>query len=101
MITTLDCPRITNKRADGNSTRQADFAIQKLFSFEPVLIEDHFRNPSADEFLFKKITDRLKHELAIDRRNYRGYVLHVDFKNKILSLSVEEVVPHIYKKSKV
>lgn len=67
-ISTLKTPNLTNKRRDGNSTRQIDFAIQKLFEGYIVVVEDHYFNKDwrpdrkASEYLFKRIIDRIKFE---------------------------------------
>lgn len=41
IISTLECPNLTSFRRNGNTTRQVDFAIQKLFEGYTVKIEDH------------------------------------------------------------
>jgi len=40
-ISTLECPNILPGRGVGNTIRQADFAIQKLFEGKVVFVEDH------------------------------------------------------------
>jgi len=53
--------KLTNKRADGNTTRQIDVAIQLLFQGYIVRVEDHYKNGTdkkANCLLFVKIRDR-------------------------------------------
>jgi len=62
-ITTLECPELTTIRADGNTTRQCDYAIQKLFQGFRVKVLDHFNDGMHAEdnrFLFSKICKVLK-----------------------------------------
>lgn len=44
IVSTMDCPNLTYKRADENTTRQIDFAIQKLFEGKKVWVQDHWQN---------------------------------------------------------
>lgn len=66
MISTLDKKiRLTSERNDGNSTRQVDFTIQKLFQGEEVHLLGHFakgENVSENINLVCKVTNRLASE---------------------------------------
>lgn len=44
IVSTMECPNLTYERADGNTTRQIDFAIQKLFEGKIVWVQDHWQN---------------------------------------------------------
>lgn len=62
-ITTLGCPELTQVRGDGNTTRQCDYAIQKLFRGFTVQVVDHYqlgRCASANMFLWRMVLDRLE-----------------------------------------
>ena len=55
----------TNKRADGNSTRIINNAIELLFQGYCVKVEDHFENGTslkANRVIFVKLLDRLFYE---------------------------------------
>ncbi|MCK5017022.1 MAG: hypothetical protein KAS32_08115 [Candidatus Peribacteraceae bacterium] len=57
--------KITNIRRDGNTTRQIDIAIQKIFLGQIFVAEDHFEegnNRRANEDFFIKVINRLKNE---------------------------------------
>lgn len=83
-ISTLETPNLTSIRCDGNTTRQVDFAIQKLFQGFEVIIEDHYSiydKASAhrvNSMLFHRIMDRLKnnikeYRLSLDKiASYKG-----------------------------
>lgn len=69
-ISTLECPNLTHKRADGNTTRQVDFAIQELFKGNRVLLQDHWEGGThirANKHLTDKLWDRLRFENYLDR----------------------------------
>jgi hypothetical protein len=76
-ISTLNA-EINQIRRNGNSTRQVDFAIQKIFEGEIVLVQDAWEwgnHEKANHFLFKYILRRLyaehnlsKKDLKIDER---------------------------------
>lgn len=75
---------ITNKRRDGNTTRQADAAIQYLFNGYEVIVVDHaslFSN-KANEFFFKFIMRRLFNEHGIDLKQ-------IDFDREKLSIKLK------------
>lgn len=72
-------------RMKGNTTRQADRAIQILFNEGVVKVEDHCQegdHKASNEDLFDRITSRLKAEHRIDFR--------VDKENLIISLGYYE-----------
>lgn len=58
-VSTLTCPGLTKKRRDGNTTKQVDFAIQKLFEGCEVIVRDHYNIPQADRHLMSRILDRI------------------------------------------
>lgn len=65
IVSTLECPNLTYERADGNTTRQIDFAIQKLFEGKVVWIQDHWGGSSfkaGNRSLAISIANRLKAE---------------------------------------
>lgn len=57
-----ELPKITSKRADGNTTRLADYYIQKLFKDGAITVTDHFNNSRSNDRLARIITDRLHFE---------------------------------------
>ncbi len=62
---TIDYSILVNTRRSGNTTRQADMAIQHLMSGYSVLVLDHYddgRNRNANKLLFDKILKRLHDE---------------------------------------
>lgn len=65
-VSTLDCQGLTNKRGDGNTTRQINFAIERLFKGDRVIVVDHFKSFKASVMLLTKIVDRLVAEHRID-----------------------------------
>jgi len=86
MISTLLCPNLTIVRADGNTTRQIDFAVQALFKGERVEVKDHWesgQNLAANRDLLSRIVARVNIENHVP---YRGYELVVDKKNLQLKL---------------
>lgn len=62
IVYTSQCPGLTTIRRDGNTTRQIDFAIQKLFEGYRVRVIDHYGTRQANENLFDKILWRLNTE---------------------------------------
>lgn len=69
-------------RRIGNTTRLADYYIQRLFTGETVEIKDHREQEysSSREGLLKMISDRLKRE--------HGLTLQYNFSGRMLSSSV-------------
>jgi hypothetical protein len=72
-INTTRCEGLTTIRRDGNTTRQVDFAIQKLFEGYNVACMDHYVVQAADivtsaqtrkinQMLLDKIMTRLQQE---------------------------------------
>ena len=87
MVSTLLCPNLTGVRADGNTTRQIDFAVQALFKGEFVEVKDHWENGqnlNANRDLFSRIVDRVTIEHHVP---YRGYELVVYKKSLQLKLN--------------
>lgn len=56
-ISTLETPGLTEIRRNGNTTRQIDFAIQKLFEGFEVLLQDHAKNGEHSESNIKLTKD--------------------------------------------
>ena len=85
-ISTLECPNLTTERVDGNSTRQIDFAIQKMFQGYSVKLEDHYTvieekcstsvRKRFSEFLLRKLIRRIE----IEHRRYK--VVYTENYNK-------------------
>lgn len=75
IVSTLETPGLTFKRADGNTSRQVDFAVQKLFEGREVLCIDHyypFHNISKINLeLIKRIKARLENEHQIKSRGFK------------------------------
>lgn len=69
---------IFNRRRCGNTTRQIDYAIQKLFEGRRVVARDHYRYPESwritDLDLFNRILRRLSIEHGLDRMVGLGYI---------------------------
>jgi len=65
-VSTLNCPNLTAVRKDGNTTRQINFAVERLFKGDRVIVRDHFDNKFAHRILLEKIIDRLVVEHKID-----------------------------------
>ena len=61
----------TPRRRAGNSTRLADFAIQKLFDGEEVLVEDHYEHKNANRHLLNMILKRLELQFHIVEKNVK------------------------------
>ena len=80
-ISTLTCPNITlgysedrELRCKGNTTKQVDFAIQKLFEGYEIAIQDHWSNgklASANKNLKDRIKRRLEVELRISKNQIK------------------------------
>lgn len=65
---------ITPKRRDGNSTRLVDNAIQLLFTYGWIKVEDHYNIRHSNKLLLDTIIKRIKSEhpslrVIIDRNN--------------------------------
>lgn len=65
-VSTLDCPNLTVVRRDGNTTRQINFAIERLFKGDRVIVRDHFAATQAHRNLLEIIIDRLVVEHRLD-----------------------------------
>lgn len=68
-ISTLECPNLNTKRLNGNTTRQIDFAIQKLFEGYSVNLEDHYTLIDNSVHI-QKTTSEILLERLINRVNY-------------------------------
>lgn len=92
IISTLLCPNLDNfKRRSGNTTKQCNFAIEKIMSGYIVEIKDHFKNgenKNSNKILFNKIIKRLEKEhnlFYLLNENFLGidYInLKIYFKNE-------------------
>lgn len=86
-ISTLDAKEYyIPVRRMGNTTRQVDFAIQKLFDGYVVKMEDHFENGKhrvANKFLFARVMERLEREFRMSHRKNFEY----DEKNLTIQLN--------------
>jgi hypothetical protein len=88
-ISTLDCLDLNNIRQSGNSTRQVDFAIQKLFSGCVVNIQEHYHkghNSFSNEILLKRILKRIYAE----HRNDELLILTIKENGKEIFLKFHE-----------
>lgn len=61
-ISTLETPGLTSNRASGNTTRQVNFAIQKLFEGYEVIVKDHYGHRVGHHELLRRIKSRLEME---------------------------------------
>lgn len=64
IISTLQCGTILPMRQCGNTTRQVDWAVQKLYEGEQIKCQDHYmggRDKGANEGLLQQIRTRLNH----------------------------------------
>lgn len=83
IISTLAVEDIRPGRVSGNSIRQVDFAIDKLYEGYIIKVEDHFKegeDESRNRYLFDRIVKRLEFEhnlrhlfatdkIRLDKRN--------------------------------
>ena len=61
-ISTLNTNELSSNRGSGNTTRQVDFAIQKLFEGYEVIVKDHYNHKLGHNELLRKIKFRLEME---------------------------------------
>lgn len=61
-VDTLQCPNLTSIRRNGNTTRQVDYAIDRLFKGDRVIVIDHYGSRKASERLLGLIINRLNIE---------------------------------------
>lgn len=67
-VSTLNCKGITKERKDGNTTRQVNFAIDRLFKGDRIIIRDHYmqgQDRKTNILLLEKILNRLIGETYI------------------------------------
>ncbi len=78
--------KIMDARRCGNTTRQIDAAVQKLFTEGKVVWVDH-ASPSgiANENGFNRLLDRLGYE-----HRYAFFIMIIDNKNFTITLKKEE-----------
>lgn len=95
IVITETHPKVSTLQADirkgrkvGNTTRQKDFAIDKLFQGYVVVVRDHYNNGEcrkANEALFRLLLERLDEE-----HNVAGLILAgklvIDFNNLTLEI---------------
>lgn len=78
MKSTLDINYLDHSRRSGNTTRQVDYAIQKLFEDNEVLIIDHYSKPDGgtrlnynlNKSLLDRICNRLQNEHHLTKENF-------------------------------
>lgn len=61
-ITTLEDIEFSTMRRCGNTTRQIDIAIQKLFEGYKIIVIDHHDTKNSNELLLQRILRRLESE---------------------------------------
>ena len=66
-ISTVKCPNLIKKRRSGNTTRQVDFAIEKIFNNFEIKVIDHSFLKANSEKLFALIVQRLATEHNLDK----------------------------------
>lgn len=90
-VSTLREPRewYWSGRAQGNTTRQVDPAIQLLFQGKRVLLHDHWdsgNHEGANKNLFGKVRDRLIMEHRVSEKDVKidkiGIYWAIEFKEK-------------------
>ena len=88
IISTLEVEDIREGRISGNSMRQVDFAIDKLYEGYKVKIEDHFKNgedTQSNKYLFDRVIKRLelehnlRHLFATDKIRLDKCHLEIEF----------------------
>jgi hypothetical protein len=89
---------IVSGRAQGNTTRQTDLAIQLLFQGKRVLLHDHHEygnNERANKNLFQKVRERLICEHHIPRDKVKvdkiGIYWAIEFKEQFCKKEIKEV----------
>ena len=94
MISTLECPNIytglaipedRSLRLNGNTTRQVDFAIQKLFEGYYVIIQDHYLS-GGDIRSNKELLERIQRRLLNEFRVSYAQIETIEGVHKILKL---------------
>lgn len=78
---------LEKERKKGNTTRQADFAIQKLFKGNIVKVEDHSKCHAGDRYLFDVIMKRLNRE---HYTNSNKIICLYDYLNRLIKLEFYE-----------
>jgi hypothetical protein len=88
MVSTLMVEDIRPGRGSGNSIRQVDYAIDKLYEGYVVKVQDHFVNGAdkrANQYLFDRIIKRLEFEhnlrylFATDKVRLDKHKLEIEF----------------------
>lgn len=88
LVDLLDPTLVVPGRAQGNTTRQVDKAIQLLFKGHPILVLDNYLEGElrqANDYLFNKIVDRMhlehkNHKMVLDKPN--GVIQLIEFYTK-------------------
>ena len=66
-VSTLETPGIIkNVRGVGNTTRQVNFAVEKLYEGYKVIVQDHYPRWDSNKFLFARILSRLSAENQLE-----------------------------------
>jgi hypothetical protein len=88
-VSTLSCENLNNSlRRSGNSTRQINFAIEKLMQGYEVIVEDHSfngKNKPANHYLLTRILKRLHFENNLENLIQKKAIL-IDEQNSIVKL---------------
>ena len=80
MISTLKYKQEKVGRIVGNTTRQVNFAVEKILQSEEVICEDHYENgkdKKINRILFDKVLRRLANE-------HHGVIVEKDFVKLII-----------------
>ena len=78
-VSTEDAPGLTPYRANGNTTRQANFAIEALFNGHIVKLRDHgnyLGKRDLDERLRKIVVRRLEHEMRFPMEKVKVFFVN-------------------------
>lgn len=65
-VSTMECPGLTTIRRDGNTTRQINFAVERLFKGDRVIVEDHYGSRKANHRLLELILWRFWNDFPND-----------------------------------
>jgi hypothetical protein len=80
MISTLKYNQEEVGRIVGNTTRQVNFAVEKILQGEEVICEDHFEN-GGNKRINRLLFDRVLRRLAIE---HSGVIVEKDFVKLII-----------------
>lgn len=85
IVSSLDCPGLNlDKRVCGNSTRQINFIVQKLFEGYAVDIKDHYDSNIMHNLLLKRVKNRLESDKLLRNSqklvHIRDRIYKIEFK---------------------